>query len=126
MNKADRWLTFFLIVISLALWVWKTWGFHSSTLQVQAICDGRIIFSTDLGEGDSHLYQLPLPGGDANLEVKDGAVRLLAVDDDFCPEKICIRTGWIKNQGESIICAPNKLVIQIIGTLGESVDAISR
>lgn len=126
MTKADRGLAFFLIIISLALWAWKTWGFHSSTLKVQAIYDGQIIFSTDLGEGDSQLYRLSLPGGDANLEVKDGAVRLLGVDDDFCPEKICIRTGWIKNQGESIVCVPNKLVIQIIGALGEGVDAISR
>ncbi len=50
---------------------------------------------------------------------KDGA----EVTESSCPTQDCLHTGKITRSGESIICLPNRLVIQLSGGSGETVDA---
>jgi len=126
MTKGDRQLLLLLVVVSLSLLAWRTWGFHSSARRVRVVYDGQVMLSFGLKANESRTYQLQLPGGVADLEVNNGAVRISPTSKHFCPERVCFRTGWIKNQGESIICAPNKLVIQIVTSLEDGIDAISR
>ncbi|MBS4538248.1 NusG domain II-containing protein [Clostridium sp. D2Q-11] len=47
------------------------------------------------------------------LQIKDGKIRMLEMDELFCPEKICSETGWINNRYETIVCLPNKISINI-------------
>ena len=44
------------------------------------------------------------------IEIKDGEVSVKEAD---CPDKICVNHKKISNVGESIICLPHKLVIEI-------------
>ncbi len=51
-----------------------------------------------------------------NLIIKvfnDGSV---AVVESDCPDKICLKTGKIKEVGQSIVCVPNRLLIVIVGS----------
>lgn len=47
------------------------------------------------------------------IEVKDGAVRMLEMEKDICPERICSNTGWIKESYETIVCMPNGIIVNI-------------
>lgn len=47
------------------------------------------------------------------LQVKNGKVRMLRMNDDICPRKICSETGWIENSIETIVCLPNKIVVSL-------------
>lgn len=47
------------------------------------------------------------------LEVKDGAVRMKEMDLRVCPERVCSDTGWISKSYESIVCLPNRIVVNI-------------
>jgi hypothetical protein len=49
---------------------------------------------------------------DVMLEVKSGRVRV-AVSD--CPLKRCIQEGWVGTPGRTIVCVPNRLVIEVTG-----------
>lgn len=44
------------------------------------------------------------------LIIKDGKVEMKEAD---CPDKYCVKQGKIKNIGETIVCLPNKVVIEI-------------
>jgi len=44
------------------------------------------------------------------VEVRDGQAR---VKEDNSPDQIAVRTGWISEPGETSICLPHKLVIEI-------------
>jgi len=44
----------------------------------------------------------------------------ISIIDADCPDKVCIKTGWISDAGESIVCLPNKLIVSIEG--GETSD----
>ncbi|OAA29721.1 hypothetical protein AT15_01385 [Kosmotoga arenicorallina S304] len=58
------------------------------------------------------------------VEVLAGKIRAKESD---CPEKLCVKQGWISSPGVPIVCLPNKIVIEIISTTsGETMDAITR
>ena len=45
------------------------------------------------------------------LQIKDGEVEMIEAS---CPDQICVRHSNIKYTGESIVCLPHKLVVEII------------
>lgn len=45
------------------------------------------------------------------LEFGDGCVRSIEAD---CPDQIDVKQGYIYNAGETIVCLPNRLVVEII------------
>lgn len=55
------------------------------------------------------------------LVVKDNSI---AIIDGDCKDKICIKSGYIKNPGESLICLPHKLMIEIKGNQENEKDII--
>lgn len=71
-----------------------------------------------------------------DLDGAAGALRLeYAPDKGFrvvnasCPDRVCLRTGFISKAGQSIICAPNEVIISL-GSYdkgeGDAIDAITR
>lgn len=49
---------------------------------------------------------------DMRVEIRDGAVR---VAESSCPKGVCKHAGWIRTSGSSIICVPNKVLIELRG-----------
>ncbi len=56
------------------------------------------------------------------VEVSGGRVRVLDAD---CPDRLCVRQGWIRYSGESIVCLPHKLVVTVRGS-EHDLDAVAR
>lgn len=44
------------------------------------------------------------------IEIKDGVV---FVESANCKNQVCVKTGKICKKGESIICLPNKVIVEI-------------
>lgn len=59
------------------------------------------------------------------ISVSDGRVVVEAAD---CKDQICVRHKPVSSRGESIICLPHRLVVEIVGddTSGESLDGVVR
>lgn len=58
------------------------------------------------------------------IEIGDEQVRVIEAD---CPDKIDVKQGYISKIGETIVCLPNKLVIEIKGIENDSdLDIIVR
>ena len=47
------------------------------------------------------------------------------VEDSDCPDKVCVRSGKISKAGEGIICAPNRVAIEISGKSNNPLDALT-
>ncbi len=54
--------------------------------------------------------------------VQDGKI---FAKSSSCTDKICVRSGEISKSGESIICAPNRVSIEIDGKNSDLPDAIT-
>lgn len=63
------------------------------------------------------------PIGTTLVEAYDGRVRVRTAP---CRRKICIRQGWISRPNESIVCAPNKVVVSISSAREPRIDAVIR
>ena len=70
--------------------------------------DGEMVLELSLTEDSV----TEIPGTHAVLTVRDGAV---AVTENDCPNKICMKTGYIDDKGGTIVCAPNKIVVRVSG-----------
>ena len=49
------------------------------------------------------------------IQISGGTVRMIYAD---CPDKICIKTAPISRSGQSIVCAPHKIVVTVSGGTG--------
>lgn len=76
-----------------------------------AVCrvlyDGGEVKTVSLAEnGVFRVAEAPL----MEFEVRDG--RIAAVHSD-CPDKVCVRTGFIGASGQKIVCLPNRIVVSL-------------
>lgn len=55
------------------------------------------------------------------VEIKGTKIR---VREDNSPDQIAVHTGWISKPGQTSICLPHRLVIEIIGVPDEEEDMI--
>lgn len=115
MNKSDFKLVLIVAVISIVFI-----GFYSFSKtdgsSALVYYDGTLIETIDLNI-DS-FYTVTGFNGDVLLEVKDGKIR---VNEENSPLHLCSRQGFIKESYESIVCLPNKIVINISNDLYDAV-----
>jgi hypothetical protein len=62
------------------------------------------------------------PLGATSIEIARGAIH---ISDSPCPQKLCLRQGWIHRVGEIIVCVPNRVSIWIEGQRTNPFDAIT-
>lgn len=116
MRRGDRIL---IIIIAAGLvigygWKWYT-GYMAKGSENIAVVEinGKVYGRYDLKKVGEKVIDLKLPEGERSVvEFKDGKVRVKEAD---CPDKVCVRTGWIYRPGEMIVCIPYRVVIKISG-----------
>ena len=71
----------------------------------------------------SDFTETTVTGGGYTLRVstRDGGV---AVTDSDCPTQDCVHTGTITRAGQSIVCLPEQVVVQLTGGGGGGPDAV--
>jgi len=84
----------------------------TDTVVVQV--DGEEVMRASLGEDQRFSVDGPL--GSTEIEIEDNRVR---VADSPCRKKICVDTDWIDKPYQTIVCAPNRVVIRLISSNGE-------
>lgn len=88
---------------------------------VQVIQDGTVLGTYALDEDQT--LRIPFQEEGYNLlQITDGKAK---VTDADCSDGLCIRQRSIQKGGESIICLPHKLVIQIEGKEEKDLDTVT-
>ncbi|MDD2446725.1 MAG: NusG domain II-containing protein [Tissierellia bacterium] len=114
LTKGDKLLIVFIILISFSFMGYiQMQAFSKDEKYVSIQVNGeeikRFIF-------DSKLVGQTIPieteYGYNLVEIGDKEVRVIEAD---CPDKIDVKQGYISNIGETIVCLPNRLVIEIKG-----------
>lgn len=80
-------------------------------------CDGRALQRLNLLE-DTEVVS---PDGTMVMVVEDGKIR---VKQSNCHRQMCVHAGWVRFSGESIVCVPNKTVIEVSAGALPVVDAV--
>ena len=100
-----------LLVLASAVMLIGISLFSKKGAKVVVSVDGKELASFPLSEDT--VYNISgYHGGENILEIKDGKAHLTNAS---CPDKLCVNMGYISKTGQSIICLPNKVVIEIKG-----------
>ena len=111
LTKGDKLLIILVIVLSFS-----AMGY----IRLQAFLKRIILDSKLLGE------KIPIESqyGYNLIELGEDKVRVIEAD---CPDKIDVKQGWISGIGETIVCLPNRMVIEIKGIEKDTeLDVINR
>ena len=117
-SQHDIFIGSFLLVLVISLVISLASLRTSKDTSVYVKYDGQIVHTMDLNKDE--VFTLSKEEykdlhGDFEITVKDGKV---SITKNVCPEDFCKHLGWIDSKGYSLICAPNRIVIEI----GKKVD----
>ena len=88
---------------------------------VQVKIEGKVVATYSLKENGTY----PIVEQGRNVLVIDGEEA--CIEEADCPDKLCVKQGKIGNVGQSLICLPNKVVVEVISAPEDSetgVDAV--
>lgn len=106
-----------LLGILLSVFIFRPSDGIPGTLEVRQ--DNKIILTLPLSENT--VKTIPWKDGGRNtFSVQGGAVTMTEAD---CGDHTCVKTGTISKAGESIVCLPHRLVLQIKAGSADSKQA---
>lgn len=118
-RKADITLAAILIAAGLAVSLFLSVGDGTGRM-VHIAADGKEYATYPLMEDrtvaveqDGHINKITIKGGHVSMTFSD------------CANQNCVHQGEISNSSQSIVCLPNKVVVEIQGG-NEAFDAIAK
>lgn len=88
---------------------------------VNIVRDGEVLYSFDLTKTEDTTFDIYCKGSKNTVEIKDGKIRISEAE---CPDKTCVKSGWLSSSAMPIVCLPNHLVIEFANDNSE-VDAVA-
>ena len=88
---------------------------------VNIVRDGEVLYSFDLSKEENRSFVIEYGDSSNTVEIKDGKIR---VSEAECPDKTCVRTGWLSFSAMPIVCLPNHLIIEFADENSE-IDALA-
>ncbi|MFD3157151.1 NusG domain II-containing protein [Haloimpatiens sp. FM7330] len=117
MKKGDK-IILLIIGITLIISSVGIYIYRSSYKNAEAIAvikqDGKVIKTICLDKiNKSEKIKIPYKEDFYNVVlVEKGRIRF---SDANCPDKICVKSGWLSKPGDNAACLPHRLMIKIEG-----------
>lgn len=118
--KADMIILAFILMAAFAAYVIFALLQSDETGVISVYQDGVLLYQYSLEE--EQIITVSSTEGYNLLLIDESKVW---VTDADCPDRLCIRQRAISRKGESIICLPHKLVIQIDSGKESELDAVT-
>ncbi|MFB0920679.1 MAG: NusG domain II-containing protein [Oscillospiraceae bacterium] len=119
-RKNDIMLLAAVIIVAALIWGFTRMTRSEGATAVVTV-DGEVFGTFPLDTdaeiriGDDEHYNI--------LVIKDGTAE---ITEASCPDKLCVKQGKAEYDGQSIICLPNKVVVEIKGGEASSYDAVAK
>ncbi len=121
--KRDIILVLSLVIIAAAAFLIINYGVKKNGKYVVIKVDGRVIKTLEL-DRETSIEVNGYQGGVNEIVIKDGKVSMTDAD---CHDKLCVKTGKISKKGETIVCLPHRVVVEIKGSQDDdAVDSVVR
>lgn len=113
-----------IVILCCLLWLAGEWLFPPLLPAQQAVItvNGQVTRVVTL-QGQEEQIRVVGPHGYDIVEIRGNRVRIVEAD---CPDKLCIKLGWISRPQQSIVCLPNRIAVRITSSQTAEVDAIAR
>ncbi len=106
-------------VVCLVIWYFAT---QNTGDTVTITMDGKVYGTYDLAQDQE--IEVSRDGQVVNLvRISDGEVFMAEAD---CPDHLCIRQGKISADRQTIVCLPNRVVVEISSETEPELDSVAR
>lgn len=117
-RKADILLFILLVCLGLAI-TWLSFAHSNTGQKVRVTVDGELYGTYSLEE--DRTVEISRNNHINKITIKDGQVQMSA---SSCKNQICVKEGSVSKTNQSILCLPNKVMVEITGEEADF-DAIS-
>lgn len=97
---------------------------HKSPLVATITVDGQVYKTVELTK-EEQIIEIKTDHGVNVLKVHDYGIEMMEAD---CPDQVCLSFGFIDKHNQSIVCLPNKVLVELEGSSGgenqDEVDAV--
>jgi len=112
-NKYDLLLILVIIIINIALLFYVSKNIvNTQGNEAYVYSDNKLVGQYILKDGYKNEFTIKLNEGFNTVHIENNEVW---ISDSSCPDKLCQHQGKISEDGEIIVCLPNKLIIKIVG-----------
>ncbi len=118
MKKNDWLLIIIILLTSISIFGMRIAMKDQGKSYVTVRINGEIIETYELDEDQ----EVRINGGSNVMVIKNGQVDMIEAD---CPDKLCVNQTAIFNNNESIVCLPNRVVVQVVSYNEAEYDALT-
>ena len=98
-----------ILFMALLIFLIGRLSFGTGTLHLEISVDGNIIKTFSLDADQEYLLHVEDDSFN-RLVIRDGSAW---ISEASCPDKLCVHQGKIRNEGEMIVCLPNRMIAKI-------------
>ena len=120
--KRDIILVLSMVIIAAAAFLIINFAVKKDGSYAVIKVDGKVIKTLYLNSGETTIEVNGYQGGVNKVVINDGKVSMTEAD---CPDELCVKTGKISRVGETIVCLPHRVVVEIKGSPDDdSIDSV--
>lgn len=123
MKKADKYLIIGILTVALLSFLGIKIFMGGSDDKILITIDGQRYKEVELNKNQTILIEIPKEEGRNTLEIKDGYAKMI---DSNCPDHLCEQQHRISKKGETIICLPNKVVVEVKSNEEPQIDGVAK
>ena len=114
MKKRDFILISGIILIAFVIWLASSFFYSGESNYLRITVDNEVYGEYELTEDQE------IAINDTNIcAILHGNASMIFGD---CPDKVCVHSLAISKSGQTIICMPNKVVLEIVGSDASQID----
>ncbi len=125
MIKKNDMLLIAILLLAASAWWGTTWwmGRGATASQVQIWQNKVLTGSYPLNSEAPVNIPLGSSLGYNQLVIENGAAHMTSAS---CPDQVCVHTAPINQPGQTIVCLPNRVVVEITGEKESEIDDLSQ
>ncbi|MDO4174344.1 MAG: NusG domain II-containing protein [Eubacteriales bacterium] len=119
LRRGDFFLFFIIIAAACGIWI-RLAMLQADQCYGEIWLDGELYQQVKLGDTvEQQTIRLQGKATEVVIEIEGTRMRFV---ESQCPDHTCEQTGWISRVGQTAVCLPNRVMIQMTG--GDTEDAV--
>lgn len=119
MKKKDIVLIIGVIIVIILGFGFNNYTNTKKSEKVEIYVNNKLYKTYDINSKEE--VKIETEEGNNIIKIHDKGVEMI---DASCPDKVCVHTGFISKNSESIVCLPNKVNVKIISNTNEKEEDV--
>ena len=102
-----------LSFLPLAIFTYQNASANGDSMHVVVSADGEVVHEMELkNDHTREVYEFVDDQGHENTVVREGLI--VYISDANCQDLLCVQQGQISEVGETLVCLPNRVLVEIV------------